>query len=239
MIQDIKAILLDSGRVMNRPATGHWFIPPNFFQFIHPDNFEKIRDIEKNAAFAQAAEQLTFYPLVRTKEEEFNVFMEYYRIFFMSIPRLKATNEQVEGIARDLVYNPEKYEFIPDALDTIPRLAKSYKLAIVSDAWPSLEDVYTHAGMRGYFSAFILSSQIGVNKPDPFIYHAALDALGVNPQEALFVDDNPQNCDGARQLGIHTALLCRDRTEYYLMRLISRNHPVIHSLSDLPGLLKS
>lgn len=27
----VKAILFDSGRVLNKPATGHWFMTSNFF----------------------------------------------------------------------------------------------------------------------------------------------------------------------------------------------------------------
>jgi putative hydrolase of the HAD superfamily len=145
MNESIKAILLDSGRVLNHSATGHWFIPPNFFEFIKPVNWEHVRDIERNAAFAQAKETLDKYPLVRTKEEEFAVFVDYYRTFFRSIPRLKASDEQIEGIARDLVYNPGKIVFHTDALEVIPRLAANYKLAIVSDSWPSLEDVFVNA----------------------------------------------------------------------------------------------
>lgn len=30
----IKAILFDSGNVLNYPRTGNWFIPPNFYRYI-------------------------------------------------------------------------------------------------------------------------------------------------------------------------------------------------------------
>jgi putative hydrolase of the HAD superfamily len=233
MNEPIKAILLDAGRVCNYAATGHWFIPPNFFEFIKPVNWEHVRDIERAAAFAQAKETLDMYPLVPTKEEEFTVFVDYYSTFFRSIPRLKAAPEQIEGIARDLVNNPEKYAFYPDALEMIPRLAAGYKLAVVSDSWPSLEDVFVHAGMRDHFSAFIISSQIGVRKPDPRMFNAALDALGVKPEEALFVDDHKKNCDGARTLGLQTALLCRDQVEYLFYRWTVKTHRVIRSLTEL------
>jgi putative hydrolase of the HAD superfamily len=233
MTEPIKAILLDSGRVLNYPASGHWFIPPAFFEFIKPVNWDHVRDIERDAAFAQAKETLDQYPMVRTKEEEYKVFADYYTTFFRSIPRLKATGEQIEGITRDLVYNPEKYTFFPDALDVIPRLSATHKLAVVSDAWPSLEDVFVHAGLRDYFSVFILSSRLGVTKPDPQMFTATLEALEVTASEALFVDDNKNNCDAALGLGLHTALLCRDHAEYLLYRLTCKTHRVIRSLREL------
>ena len=237
MNEKIKAVLFESNDVLVRPVTGHWFIPPNFFQFIKPVNYEHVRNIERDAAFAQASEQLAFYPLVHTMEEEYNVFVEYYRMFFLSIPRLKATPEQIEGIARDQVYNPEKFEFPPDALEVIPVLARRCKLAVVADGWPSLEDVFTRAGMRHQFSAFVISRQSGQSMPNPCLFQAVLDELDVSPHEALYVDDSNQNCDSARRMGFHTALLCRDGAEYVISRLINRNHRVIRNLMDLPALL--
>lgn len=233
MTQPIKAILLDSLRVLNYPASGHLFIPPAFFEFIKPVNWDHVRDIERGAAFAQAKETLDTYPLVRTIEEEFDVFVEYYRTFFRSIPRLKAAPEQIEGVARSLVYDPAKFTFFTDALEIIPRLAADYKLAVVSDAWPSLEGVFVHAGLREYFSAFILSSQVGVRKPDPRMFTAALDALGVTADEALFVDDNRKNCDAARALGMRTAMVCRDQVEYLFFHFFVKTHRVIRSLTEL------
>ncbi len=38
----IKAILFDSGKVLNEPATGHWFITPNFWKYVDKDKFENI-----------------------------------------------------------------------------------------------------------------------------------------------------------------------------------------------------
>jgi putative hydrolase of the HAD superfamily len=233
MTEPLKAILIDSGRVLNYPASGHWFIPPAFFNYINPVNWDHVRDIERNAAFAQAKETLDMYPLVPTKEDELMVFVDYYTTFFRSIPRLKVTPDQIDGIARSLVFDPEKSTFFPDALEVIPRLAARYKLAVVSDAWPSLDDVFVHAGMRGHFSAFILSSQVGARKPDTRMFNAALDALGVTAGEALFVDDIKKNCDGARALGLRTALLCRDPLVHLYFRLTCKEHHVIRSLGEL------
>lgn len=233
MTEPVKAILLDSLRVLNYPASGHLFIPPAFFDYIKPVNWDHVHDIERHAAFAQAKETLDMYPLVPTREDEFTVFSDYYATLFRSIPRLKATPEQIEGIARSMVFDPAKFTFFPDTLEVLPRLAASYKLAVVSDAWPSLEDVFVHAGLRDYFSAFIISSQIGVRKPDPRMFNAALDALGIKPEEALFVDDNKKNCDGARALGLQTALLCRDPLVHLYFQLTCKSHRIIRSLTEL------
>ena len=44
----------------------------------------------------------------------------------------------------------------------------------------------------------------GLLKPDPMAYLGCLQALGIQAHEAVFVDDQPRNVDGARRLGIPT-----------------------------------
>jgi epoxide hydrolase-like predicted phosphatase len=50
--------------------------------------------------------------------------------------------------------------------------------------------------------AVVISGEVGVLKPDPAIYHLALEQLGVAPEGAVFVDDWGPNVEGARQLGM-------------------------------------
>ena len=49
---------------------------------------------------------------------------------------------------------------------------------------------------------FILSYELGVMKPDPIIYRSALSALGCAAEDAVFIDDIPENVDAARKLGM-------------------------------------
>ena len=59
----------------------------------------------------------------------------------------------------------------------------------------------------------LLSFEVGVRKPEPGIYLAALTALDADPADAVFVDDQTEYCDGARALGIDTRLIVRDGAE--------------------------
>ncbi len=58
----------------------------------------------------------------------------------------------------------------------------------------------------GYFDHVTFSCEIGVLKPEPEIYEHALRGLGVAPAEAVFLDDRPENVEGARHLGLHAEL---------------------------------
>jgi putative hydrolase of the HAD superfamily len=55
-----------------------------------------------------------------------------------------------------------------------------------------------------HFDVFIESSVIGLRKPDPAIYHHACSAIGVEPREAVFLDDIGRNLKAARALGMTT-----------------------------------
>jgi FMN phosphatase YigB (HAD superfamily) len=50
----------------------------------------------------------------------------------------------------------------------------------------------------------VISGLVGVQKPDPAIYHIVLERLGVAPAEVIFVDDFVQNIETARALGMQT-----------------------------------
>ena len=63
------------------------------------------------------------------------------------------------------------------------------------------------------FDVVIDSSAVGLRKPNPAIFHLALEQLGgVDPARAVFLDDHPGNVAGARAAGLQ-ALLVDDPDE--------------------------
>jgi putative hydrolase of the HAD superfamily len=53
-----------------------------------------------------------------------------------------------------------------------------------------------------HFTQLTWSCELGIVKPDPAIYLCTCEKLGVDPAEALFVDDKQENVDGAEQVGL-------------------------------------
>ncbi len=63
------------------------------------------------------------------------------------------------------------------------------------------------------FDVVIDSSAVGLRKPNPAIFHLALEQLGgVHPARAVFLDDHPGNVAGAQAAGLR-ALLVDDPDE--------------------------
>jgi putative hydrolase of the HAD superfamily len=93
--------------------------------------------------------------------------------------------------------------------ESLARLRQAgLKLAVVSNSDGRVEQALEAAGLRQYFDVVIDSALVGVEKPDPRIFHAALDALGVAPDEALYVGDLYEvDVVGARAAGLDAVLL--------------------------------
>ena len=62
------------------------------------------------------------------------------------------------------------------------------------------------------FDVIVDSSAVGIRKPDHRIYRMALQQLGVEPEESVFLDDAAGNVEAARALGMHAILVEDDYT---------------------------
>lgn len=61
------------------------------------------------------------------------------------------------------------------------------------------------------FDVIVDSSAVGMRKPNPAIFHHALDLLGgIRPERAVFLDDAEGNVRGARAIGMHAILVGPD-----------------------------
>ena len=81
----------------------------------------------------------------------------------------------------------------------------------------------------------MISGEVGLHKPQPEIYLLACERLGVEPAEAVFVDDLRENCAGAEAVGM-TAVLHRepDETVGELERLLGARAQQPEPLSPTP-----
>ena len=67
-------------------------------------------------------------------------------------------------------------------------------------------------------SGYILSSEVGVVKPEPEIYQKLLKKYGIEPTESVFIDDIQANLDTAAELGFETILAERESDNILAMQ---------------------
>jgi putative hydrolase of the HAD superfamily len=94
----------------------------------------------------------------------------------------------------------------PQMVAAIKSCRANYKTACLTNNFASLESVVSEevAAVYALFDAVLESRVLGVRKPDPRFYALACAAVGVEPDEAVFLDDLGINLKPARALGMHT-----------------------------------
>lgn len=99
----------------------------------------------------------------------------------------------------------------PDVLPTLEALSqRGHPLALVTNCSAETEHVIERLKLRQFFAALALSSTLGTLKPEPALYQHALDALGADPAQTLFVGDGEtEEHRGAKALGMTTILIRR------------------------------
>ena len=97
--------------------------------------------------------------------------------------------------------------------DTVPMLAAlreaGIATALISNVGLDVTGLLATTGLIDYLDVVVLSYQEGTVKPDPAIFMAALDRLGVPAAEALMVGDSAVADSGAVAAGVRTLLLPR------------------------------
>lgn len=88
-------------------------------------------------------------------------------------------------------------------LDLIRRLHGRYRLAVLSNSPPGLTRWLADWEILDLFAVVVCSGDEGVAKPNPAIFKLALTRLGMAPEEAVFIDDNPGHVETAQALGLH------------------------------------
>ena len=84
-------------------------------------------------------------------------------------------------------------------LDLFRRLhAGGVPTGLLSNSWGG---DYPRHMFPDMFDAVVISSEVGMRKPEPQIFLHAAELLGLSPQECVFIDDIQANITAAEQVG--------------------------------------
>jgi HAD superfamily hydrolase (TIGR01549 family) len=181
------------------------------------------------------------------------VFYEADDALVGTVPETFSLEETVrcvaDGVARELRPDDAKLgsrvaeRFLADARECfvsnapiLERLARRYRLGVVSNFYGNLATVCDNAQVRRYFGVIVDSARVGLSKPDPRIFMKALDALEIEPVRAVMVGDSlARDMAGARAAGMpHIWLTPAPERQG---RPCCPGDRVIRSLRDLEGIL--
>ncbi len=131
-------------------------------------------------------------------------------------------------------------------IEIIKNLKKEYKVGILSNNVKEWVDrVLKNYQIENLFDVVIVSSKIGVRKPNAFIYYEALKRLSVKPEEAVFIaDEVAEDLVAAGGLGMKTIWLQTDYTGWWReidKRVLEIYQPdaTIENLKELISIIKT
>ena len=102
------------------------------------------------------------------------------------------------------------WELFPEVLEVLETLRPQYRLAVISNFDGRLRMIVEQLGISKFFDHLVISSEVGADKPEPFIFERALELVGVTPKEAMHVGDDPGgDWEGATAAGMHVFRLNR------------------------------
>ncbi len=142
----------------------------------------------------------------------------------LKLPDVKeAKLKIVEAFSTSILSNPPK--LMSGAKTVLDKLSSQYKLAIISDTGFSpgsvLRELLRKEDLEGYFSAFSFSDETGAAKPSPEAFFAALNRLGVEPEEAVHIGDIEQtDILGAKKIGMRAIRFSGDEYPF-----LPKNNP--------------
>jgi len=110
------------------------------------------------------------------------------------------TPEAIRSFQQDLFRDAKTDRRMADLVRWLRGQYRTGLLSNASDVLPRL--LCERYGLDGLFDVEVVSALVGLAKPDPAIYHLALERLGTAPEVTVFVDDYELNVEAAAALGI-------------------------------------
>ena len=198
--EPLRAVLFDSGGVLMQPIGGRWNPRADFEQTVlaHTPGITP-----RQFAAAIAVGDRFMDEAASTPDLD-----SYHRVILDELG-VGASDALLAELTRP-VEPTAILETFPDVLPTLHELRRrGVRMAVVSDAWPGLPDLHASLGIGEFFEAYAISAVLECRKPDPRMYHHASSALGLEPAQCLFIDDDPALVEAAIALGYAGRALSR------------------------------
>lgn len=195
--QGVKALLFDAGDLLyRRPDAGKRLKP----FLVKACGEARTIDAREKAAL----NDLAFRGLINLDQ----YYERILHLYGVTQPELVARGKAI------LMDESGAVEFFPGVRDTLLALKKAgFYLGIITDTAQPVHvklNWFEKGGFGPVWDTIISSNEIGVCKPDPRIYQAAFEQLGVSAGQALFVGHKASELNGARAVGMYTVMFNRD-----------------------------
>lgn len=109
----------------------------------------------------------------------------------------KQPTEVERLLGSDIAKNTMLFEYIQDLRE------RGYKIGLLSNISSNwIRDTFLSSQEQKIFDSMLFSHEARMIKPQPEIFELACEKLGVQPQDAIMIDDVLGNCDAAKSIGM-------------------------------------
>ena len=202
----LECVLFDAGDTLLAPA-------PSFqgrFVAVAASHGVDLEEARVDAAIAAAVRLVTWPDTWTDPAIQREFWHGFYRQVLADLGHDEVGPEVAEALFESFT-DPAAYKLFPDTRPALEALAgRGLKLGVVSNFEPWLEDVLACEGVDHLFAAVAISGKLGVAKPEPEIFRAALEQAEVDPARCVHVGDQPTNdVEAAMAVGIVPVLIDR------------------------------
>ena len=152
----------------------------------------------------------------RSPTEQTEVYIQYNNII-LTTAGVKVAKEQLLKIMKrgQEVFQGVTFVLFDDVLSTLkPLKEQKFILGLLTNLTSDINRICRSLGLEPYLDFVVSSGIVGIDKPAPQFFLAALENAGVEPQEAVHVGDQYKlDVVGARGVGINPILI--DRYDLY------------------------
>ena len=113
--------------------------------------------------------------------------------------------ELADHLSMDYVYwSPRIVRLVPGTMELLDYLKPKYHLHLITNGFQEVQDTkLSLSGLKPYFETLTVSEEVGVKKPNPEIFHYALQKAHAKAEESIVIgDEMAVDIDGARAAGI-------------------------------------
>lgn len=143
-------------------------------------------------------------------------------------------------LGNTLIRQDDGHRF-PHAKEVLAQLKNQFKLALISNVLPTtsaerIHELLREAELYDFFDVMLVSSEVGMSKPEPRIFEIVLEELNVEPEEAVMVGNTiSTDIFGGNRIGMKTVLI-QPEQEYQRSEWETPDH-IIHSLNEILNIL--
>ncbi|MCR5847800.1 MAG: HAD family hydrolase [Lachnospiraceae bacterium] len=140
-----------------------------------------------------------------------------------------------------------KLHLYDEAAEVLKRLKNEGKLiGVITDGNAAVQEAKVRLlGLFDFIDALVLPDSLVINgethftKPNPVVYEACIEKLGVKPEEAVYIGDNPaKDFWGAKKIGMKTILIIREEGLFMRKEAPSKEFEADESVKDLRDIFK-